>query len=178
MEAMRSWLPQDKDKLAAWRGCSCQGRPPRPRVTTYCRDRKTARNPMRASVDGATWVAKKVFAIRRLCRLRRENTGDPRCRSYGGYVLHMDEGKLSKKLGSREPGPCLSQGDHRVMYPICVIRLRISLGMFTHAACTQPDFARVGWGPAAHGKAHPRGVGWTGRTGDASTPRAYLVVLI
>ena len=53
-----------------------------------------------------------------------------------------------------------------------------ALGMFSHTACTQPDFARVGFGPAAHGKAHPRRVGWTGRTGDASTPRAYLVVLI
>ena len=53
-----------------------------------------------------------------------------------------------------------------------------ALGMFSHAARTQPDFARVGLGPAAHGKAHPRRVGWTGRTGDASTPRAYLVVLI
>ena len=61
-QAMRSWLPQDTDKLAACRACSCQGRPPRPRVTIHLRTRLAERNPMRASVDSATWLPKEVFA--------------------------------------------------------------------------------------------------------------------
>ena len=61
-QAMRSWLPQDTDKLAAWRGCSCQGRPPRPRATIHLRDRKTMAEPAGASAETIFWVPKEVCA--------------------------------------------------------------------------------------------------------------------
>ena len=59
-QAMRSWLPQDTDKLAACGGCSCQGSPPRPRVTIHLRDRKTMTDPSRASVETIFGVPKEV----------------------------------------------------------------------------------------------------------------------
>ena len=59
-QAMRSWLPQDTDKLAACRACSCQGRPPRPGVPTHLRNRKTMADPMGASAESIFWLPKEL----------------------------------------------------------------------------------------------------------------------
>ena len=78
-QAMRSWLPQDTYQLAACRGCSCQGSPPRPRVPTHLRTRLAERNPMRTSADATTWVpndlSSKTWVTRRSPGLSRGISG-------------------------------------------------------------------------------------------------------
>ena len=67
-QAMRSWLPQDTHKLSACGGCSCQGRPPRPRVTIHLRDRKTMAEPAGASAETIFWVPYELCARERSAR--------------------------------------------------------------------------------------------------------------